>query len=192
MIKIGILGDIGSGKSYVAKNFGFPVFNADLEVSKLYKKERKIYNKLKKVLPKYIYSFPINKSKISEAILANNSNLKKIINIVHSEIRKKMNIFLKKNRNKKIVILDIPLLLENKINKKNDILIFVKSKKSDILKKLKERENFNKLLLQKFKKMQLSLQYKKKKSDFILKNDFTKLSVRNAVKKILKKVLKND
>ena len=45
MIKIGILGDIGSGKSYVAKNFGYPVFNADTEVGKLYKKDRKIFNK---------------------------------------------------------------------------------------------------------------------------------------------------
>ena len=71
MIKIGILGDIGSGKSYVAKNFGYPVFNADIEVGKLYKKDRKIFNKLKKVLPKYIYSFPINKNEISNAILAN-------------------------------------------------------------------------------------------------------------------------
>ena len=42
MIKIGILGDIGSGKSYVAKNFDYPVFNADVEVGKLYKKDRKI------------------------------------------------------------------------------------------------------------------------------------------------------
>ena len=48
MIKIGILGSIGSGKSYVAKNFGYPVFNADLEVSKLYKNDKKIYSKLKK------------------------------------------------------------------------------------------------------------------------------------------------
>ena len=129
MIKIGILGDIGSGKSYVAKNFGYPVFNADAEVSKLYKKNKKVFNKLKKVLPKYIYSFPIKKNEISNAILVNKSNLKKIVKIVHFEIRKKMNIFLKKNINKKIVILDIPLLLENNINKKNDILIFVQSKK---------------------------------------------------------------
>ena len=42
MIRIGILGDIGSGKSYVAKNFGYPVFNADHEVSKLYKKNRTV------------------------------------------------------------------------------------------------------------------------------------------------------
>jgi len=103
-----------------------------------------------------------------------------------------MNIFLKKNKNKKIVILDIPLLLENKINKKNDILIFVKSNKSDILTKIKKRKNFNKILFKKFKKIQFSPQYKKKKSNFILKNDFTKLSVKNGVNKILKKILKND
>ena len=121
MIKIGILGDIGSGKSHIAKNFGYPVFNADIEVGKLYKTDKKIFNKLKKVLPKYIYSFPVNKGEISNAILSNKSNLKKIVKIVHLEIRKKLNIFLKKNINKRVVILDIPLLLENKINKKNDI-----------------------------------------------------------------------
>ena len=48
MIRIGILGNIGSGKSYVANNFGYPVFNADYEVSKLYKKNKKIFLKLNK------------------------------------------------------------------------------------------------------------------------------------------------
>jgi dephospho-CoA kinase len=189
MIKIGILGDIGSGKSYVAKNFGYPVFNADTEVGRLYKKNKKIFNKLKKALPKYIYSFPIDKNEISNAILANKSNLKKIVKIVHLEIRKKMNIFLSKNRNKKIVILDIPLLLENKINKKNDILVFVKSKELDILKRLKKRKNFNPKLLSKFKNIQLSLDYKKKKAQFIIKNNFTHKSVNKSIKKILKDIL---
>ena len=172
MIRIGILGKIGSGKSYIAQNFGYPVFNADLEVSKLYKKDKKIFNKLKKVLPKYIYSFPINKNEISRSILANNINLKKIIKVDHLEIRKKMKIFLKQNKNKKIVILDIPLLLENKINKKNDILVFVQSKKSDISKRLKKRNNFSSKLFNKFKDIQLPLDYKKKKSQYIIKNLF--------------------
>ena len=97
MIKIGILGDIGSGKSFVAKTFGYPVFNADDEVSKLYKKDRKIFKKLKKKLPNYIFSFPIKKKEVSAAILSNNSNLKKIINIVHPQIRKKLNLFVMKN-----------------------------------------------------------------------------------------------
>ena len=189
MIKLGILGDIGSGKSYVAKNFGYPVFNADAEVTNLYKKDKKIFNKLKRVLPKYIYSFPINKNEISQAILANNLNLKKIVKTVHLEIRKKMNIFLKKNINKKIVILDIPLLLENKISKKNDVLIFVQSKNSDVLKRLKKRKNFNYKIFLKFKNIQLSLDYKKKKAQFVIKNDFTKKTVLRYVKNILKEIL---
>jgi len=189
MIKIGILGDIGSGKSHVAKNFGYPVFNADAEVGKLYKKDRKIFNKLKKVLPKYIYSHPINKNEISAAILDNKSNLKKIIRIVHLEIKKKMKIFLKKNRNKKIVVLDIPLLLENKINKKNDVLIFVQSNKSEIFKRLKKRKNFNLKLLRKFKSIQLPLDYKKKKSSYIIKNNFTNMEIKRSISNILKEIL---
>ena len=189
MIKIGILGDIGSGKSYVAKSFGYPVFNADEEVSKLYRKDKKIFNKLKRALPKYIHLFPINKNEISNAILSKKSNLKKIINIVHLEIRKKMNIFLNKNRNRKVIILDIPLLLENKINKKNDILIFVQSKNFDIIKRLRKRKNFNSKLLTKFKDVQLPLDYKKKKSNFIIKNDFTNVSIKKDIKKILNEIL---
>ncbi len=189
MIRIGILGDIGSGKSYIAKNFGYPVFNADLEVSKLYKNDKKIFFKLKKNLSKYIHSFPINKKEISKAILANKSNLNKIVKIVHLEVRKKMGIFLRKNKNKKIIILDIPLLLENKINKKKDILVFVESKKSDIFKRLKKRDNFNKQLFKKFQNIQLSPSYKKKKSKFIIKNDFSKKTVKRAIRNILEEII---
>ena len=189
MKRIGILGDIGSGKSYVAKSFGYPVFNADEEVGKLYRRNKKIYSKLKKILPKYINSFPINKNEISEAILANKINLIKIVKIVHSEIRKKMFLFIKRNKNKKIVVLDIPLLLENKINKKKDILIFIQSKKIDITKRLKKRKNFNLTLINKFKNIQLPLDYKKKKSQFIIKNDYKEKTVKREIKIILKKIL---
>ena len=188
MMKIGIVGDIGSGKSYIAKIFRYPVFNADNEVSTLYKKNKKIFFKLKKTLPKYIYTFPISKNEISKAILANDGNLKKIVKIVHLEIRKKMNIFLKKNKSKRIIILDIPLLLENKINEKNDILVFIKSKKVDIQKRLKKRKGFNQKLINKFKTLQLPLDYKKKKSQYIIKNNFTNKSVKKDVKIILKKI----
>ena len=189
MIKIGIVGDIGSGKSFIAKCFGHPVFNADFEVSKLYKKERKIFNKLNKVLPKYFQTFPIIKTEVSKAILANKSNLNKIVKIIHLEVRKKMNIFLKKNKHKKIVILDVPLLLENNLNDKKDILVFIQSKKTDILKRLKKRKNFNKKLLSKFKKIQLPLEYKKNKSQFIIKNNFTKKHVTMNVQNILNKIM---
>ena len=188
MIRIGILGDIGSGKSFVAKNFGYPVFNADYEVSKLYEKNKNVYQKFKKILPEYIYEFPIDKIQLSKAILANNSNLKKIIKIVHKEIRNKLQSFLIKNKRKRFVILDIPLLLENKINKKKDILVYVESDKIDILRNLKKRKNFNVKILNKFKKIQLPLAYKKRNSTFIIKNKFTQKSVKDGVKKILKTI----
>ncbi len=189
MIKIAILGDIGSGKTFVARTFGYPVFNADEEVSKLYKKEKKIFNKLKKKLPSYIFSFPIKKKEITKAILSDNSNLKKIVKIVHPEIKKKMKLFIKKNKHKEVVILDIPLLLENRINHKEDFLIFIQSKKLEIMKRLKKRENFNNKLLKKFKNIQLPLDYKKNKADFIIKNDFTKKTLKKSIKLILKKIL---
>jgi len=191
MIRIGILGDIGSGKSFVAKNFGYPVFNADYEVSKLYEKNKNVYQKFRKILPEYIYEFPIDKIQLSKAILANNSNLKKIIKIVHKEIRNKLQSFLIKNKKKRFVILDIPLLLENKINKKKDILVYVESDKIDILRNLKKRKNFNVKILNKFKKIQLPLAYKKRNSRFIIKNKFTQKSVKDGVKKILK-IIKDE
>ncbi|WP_440921962.1 dephospho-CoA kinase [Candidatus Pelagibacter sp.] len=188
MIRIGILGDIGSGKSFVAKSFGYPVFNADNEVGKLYKKNRKIFFKLNKALPKYITQFPIKKQEVTRSILANKNNLRKIIKIIHPEVRTKMNIFIKKNKKKKLIILDIPLLLENKINRKKDILIFVESKKVEITKRLKKRKNFDFKILNKFRKIQLSLDYKKKKSKFIIKNNFTNGFIKKQIKYILKQI----
>ena len=188
MKRIGILGDIGSGKTFVAKCFGHPVFNADQEVANLYKKDKKILLKLRKVLPEYFDTPSINKENITRAILDKHQNLKTIIKIVHLEIKKKLNFFLKKNKNKKFVILDIPLLLENKIDKKSDILVFVKSKKSEVLKRLRIRKNYNHHLMKKFKNIQLPLDIKKKKSHFVINNNFKKKTVKKYVKDILKKI----
>jgi dephospho-CoA kinase len=189
MIRIAMVGDIGSGKSYIANLFGYPVFNADLEVAKIYKTNKNCFKRLKKNLPKYFLVFPTNKIQIIKAIEGSERNLKKITKIIHPEIRKKLSIFLKKNKKRKVVVLDIPLLLENKLNQKNDIIVFVQSKKSEIIKKLKERDNFNLNLYNQFKKIQLPLSYKKKKSNHIIKNNFTNKLAKISVKKILKKII---
>ena len=116
-------------------------------------------------------------------------NLKRIVKIVHPEIRSKMNSFIKKNKNKKIIILDIPLFMENKINKKNDILIFVDTKKKEINKRLKKKLNFNSKILKKLKKLQPPVEFKKKQSDFVIKNNFKNNAIKKDVKQILEKVL---
>ena len=97
--------------------------------------------------------------------------------------------FLKKNKNKNVVVLDIPLFLENKINKKKDVIVFVDSKKKEITKRLKKRKNFNMKLMNKFRKIQLSLEFKKKKSQFVIRNNFSKKFLKKDINRILETIL---
>ncbi len=191
MIKIGIVGDIGSGKSYISKQFGYPVFNADDEVAKIYKKNKNCFYKLKRIIPKYIRTFPIKKKNISKAIIDDENNLKKIIKIVHPIVKIQMKKFFKKNKKKKIVILDVPLLIENKLNRNNYILIFVESKKKEIIKRLRNRPNFNKKIFNKLKKTQLPLEVKKRKSDYIIKNNFKKKYIKETIRVLKNRILEN-
>ena len=189
MIVIGILGDIGSGKSFISKKFGCPVFNADLIVNKIYKKNINCFKKLKKKLPKYINKYPIDKKELGKAILDDERNLKKIIDIVHPLVRAELNFFFIKYKKKQMIVLDIPLLIENKLNKKNDILIFIDSKKSEINSRLKKRLNYNRKLIYNFRKLQKPLQLKKKMSNYIIKNNFKFLTIKKKVKSIKEKIL---
>ena len=189
MIRIALVGSIGSGKTFISKLFGYPVFNADESVSKIYSNNKKIFYKLKKKLPKFFTNLPIKKEELINTILENKNSLKIISKIVHPEVRKDLQKFIKKHNRKKIIILDIPLFLENKLNKKKDVIIFVKSSNTEVLKRLKKRKNFNNLVFQQLKKIQLPPDMKKKHSHYVIKNNFKKDSVRKNVKDILNKIL---
>ena len=191
MIKISLVGDIGSGKTHVSKLFKAPCFSADIEVKKLYRNNRQCFVKLKKKFPRFIRTFPIKKNELSNTIKNKFSNLKSIGFIVHPFIRKKLRMFLKKNRKKKIVVLDIPLYLENKMYKRNDVIIFLKTKRKDVNSRLKKRKNFNQKLLNILRKSQLTLKQKKNKSNYVLMNNYNSAIMKKKVK-ILKAKILND
>ena len=191
MIIISLVGDIGSGKTYISKLFRAPCFFADIEVKRLYKSCRQCFNKLKKKFPQFIKTFPIKKIELSNTIKNKFTNLKIIGFIVHPFIRKKLNTFLKKNRGKKIVVLDIPLYLENKMYKRDDIIIFLKTKKKDVDLRLKKRKNFNQKLLNILRKSQLTLKQKKNKSNYVLVNNYNSAIMKRKVR-ILKAKILND
>ena len=86
-------------------------------------------------------------------------------------------------------MLDIPLLLENNLNKKKDVIVFIHSSQKERLKRIKSRKNFNNSVFQKLKKIQLPLDFKKNRSDYVIKNNFKKDSARKNVKHILTKIL---
>ena len=191
MIKISLVGDIGSGKTHVSKLFKVPCFFADTEVKNLYRNNKQCFIKLKKKFPEFIKSFPIKKIELSNIIKNKFSNLKRIGYIVHPFIKKKLTMFLKKNRKKKIVVLDIPLYLENKMYKRNDVIIFLKTKKKDVNSRLKKRKNFNQKLLNILRKSQLTLKQKKNKSNYVLVNNYNSAIMKRKVK-ILKTKILND
>ena len=189
MIRVGVMGGIGSGKSFIAKLFNCPVFNADKEVNRVYKNDKNCFVKLKKKLPKFINSFPVKKKQLVKAIREDKKNLAKISSIVHPIVRKRMKVFLAKNKKNKIVVLDIPLLIENKLNKKDDVLLFVKSKKKEVLKRLKKRANFDVKVFKSLKENQIILLKKRKLANYIVDNNFTKIIMKKKVNFLKKKIL---
>ena len=94
MIRVCVLGSIASGKSFISKLFNCPIFNADMEVVDIYKKDKSCFKKLNKKFPNHVKSFPIKKSELINAISSNNKSLKLISSIVHPIVRERMKKFL--------------------------------------------------------------------------------------------------
>ena len=189
MIRLGVIGGIGSGKSFISRLFKSPVFNADKEVEFLYKNNLECYRKLKKKLPRFVKSFPISKSQLIKAINEDKKNLKKISSVVHPLVRKKLKSFLNKNKKNKIIVLDIPLLIENKLYNKKDILIFVNSNQNKVINRLKKRKNYNKKILSNLRKNQANLLKKRKLSNYIVDNNFSPNIMKKKISLLKNKIL---
>ncbi len=189
MLRVGIIGKIASGKSFIAKLFNSPVFNADREVNFLYKNRKQCFKKLNKILPNYIKSFPIKKSEIISAINNEKKNLKKVSSVVHPMVRKQLKTFIRKNKNRKLVILDIPLLIENKLNMENDVLVFVKCNRNKILERLKKRPNYNKKILKSLSQNQIINSKKLRMANYIIDNNFSPHIMKKKIILLKKKIL---
>ena len=101
-----------------------------------------------------------------------------------------MNNFFKANKKKKFVVLDVPLFLENRLNTKKDIIIFIETDKKKIKQKLKKRKNINFRLINILRRNQLPARLKKKKSTYVMKNNFVRNTAKKNVKSIMKKLSK--
>ena len=190
MRRIALVGEIGSGKTFFSKLFKYPTFNADLVVSNLYKKDKYLFIKIKKKFSDKVSNFPLKKEELLKIILQKQKNLNVLGKIIHPIVRKTMKNFLKKNRKKKFVVLDIPLFLENRLNEKKDIIIFIEANKKKINQKLKKRKNVNPKLINILRRNQLQIKLKKKKSTYVIKNNFVRNTAKKNVKLIMKRISK--
>ena len=194
MIKVGILGSVGSGKSFVAnifKELGFNIFSADQVVSQIYKRNKNINKKISNFFKLKLYQGRINKDELRDTLKKNAKKFKYLNKIIHPIVRKKLILFLSKYKKTKLVVLDIPLLIENKMFNFVDIFIFVKTKPTIFKIRIKKRKNLDKQFLKLLVNQQAAEKIKKSYADFIVDNS-TKDKVKLQVKKILDKILLND
>ena len=145
MIKIGITGSLASGKTTASKILSFrrgPLFSADKVVKELYQ------NKNFKSL--IVKQFKIkNKNKIKKylknLILKDKKNINKLEKIIHPLVRKKMRNFTSQNRDKRLLFYEIPLLIESKLMKHFNVILFIKAKKQVRLKRFQSKSGDKKL-----------------------------------------------
>ena len=145
MIKIGITGSLASGKTTASKILSFrrgPLFSADKAVKELYK------NKHFKSLVSKRFKIKNNsqlKKSLKNLILKNKNSIKKLEKIIHPLVRKKMKIFTTQNRNKKLLFYEIPLLIESKLMKHFNVIVFIKAKRQLRLRRFRSKSGDKKL-----------------------------------------------
>ena len=193
MVRVGILGSVGSGKTFIAnifKELSFNIFSADNEVVNIYKNNKIVNKKIAKFFKLKLYKGKINKQDLRDSLKKNPKKFKFLNKIIHPIVRKRLAIFLSRFKKNKLVVLDIPLLVENKMLNFVDILVLVKTRSNSFLSRIKKRKNLDKQFLNILKKQQASEKIKKGYADFIIYNS-SKNKVKLQVKNIIDKILLN-
>ena len=187
---MGLTGGIASGKTTVVKFLKkkrFAIHDSDAVVKNLYFKPPPNFIKhlIAINLGKALNGLKINKHVIREEIFNNSSKKQKLERHIHKEVKKSRDHFLKKNKKLKVVLLDIPLLFENKLENICDytILFFAPLKKRK--QRALQRKGMNKTILEKIVRSQLSDKIKKRKADFVVNTSTKKKNTINKTLKII-------
>ena len=174
VIKIGITGSIGMGKSTVSsifRNNNIKVWDADFEVHNLYKKGKEGYNSIISIYPELKDKVEINRKKVSNLLKEKKIDLKLIEEIIHPLLIRSREEFIKKNKKDKFLIFDIPLLYETKAYIWLDYVINVFCSKKNQIERLKKRENFDIKKINYLISKQISVNQKNKKADYVINTD---------------------
>ena len=193
MVRVGIIGSVGSGKSFVAnifKELNFNIFSADNEVNNIYKKNKSVNKKISKFFKLKLYKGRINRQELRDALKKNPKKFSFLNKIIHPIVRKKLILFLSKFKKTRLVVLDIPLLIENKMFNFVDIFVYVKTRSNYFNTRIKKRKNLDKSFLNILKKQQRSEKIKEGYADFIIYNS-SKNKVKLQIKNIIDKILLN-
>ena len=190
---LGLTGGIGTGKSTVAnmlKEKGIPVVDTDL-ISREVIQYPEIIEKIKLAISNEVFDFnnKLNRKKMSEIVFENQEKLKKLNEIMHPEILKKMWKEVEKlKKDYKIIVVDIPLLFEINMEKEVDKILLIYASKEIQLKRIMERDGRTREEAIKIINSQMPLYKKREKSDYIIQNNDSLEKLEKSLDKIVQKL----
>lgn len=188
MIKVGLTGSIGMGKSTVAdmfKNFGCPVFDADKAVHGLYEKGGAGIDIIKSFYPAAVVNSAVDREILRSYIAENPDKIRELETLIHPLVKKLRDDFLKTNQNKELLVFDIPLLFETGLNKNMDITVVVSAPYHVQHKRVMSREGMTEKIFSGLLAKQISNDEKKTMADIIIKTDESLNITKSKVKEFI-------
>lgn len=187
MLKVGITGGIGSGKTIVCeifKHLNIPVYNADIEAKKILIENNSVRKKLIKNFGDNIYlnSSEINKKFLANIIFNDKKDLVKINSIVHPVVWENFLSFTQNKLCYKYVILEAAILIESGFYKNMDYVINVSAPEDVRIQRTVKRDNVQKNTIMQRVNNQISEDERIKFSDFVIINDDKQLVLPQVLK----------
>ena len=193
MLKIGITGGIGSGKSTVSSFFsvlGVPVYDSDKRAKDLMQHDNSIIGTIKKEFGERSYlNNQLNRSYIAEIVFKNESKLKQLNSIIHPAVRTDFNNWLSQNSNAKFVIKEAAIMIESGAYKEMDKLIVVNAKRDQKIKRIKKRDHLSLEDIENRIQNQLSDEIRNQYADFIIENKSGIMELKQQVLSIYNKLI---
>ena len=181
MLKIGITGGIGSGKTTVSKVFqalGIPVFYSDAEAIKILQSVP-VRKKIKKTFGKEVFdkSEMVDRKLLAKEVFGDTTKLKKLNAIIHPAVAKAFEAWVKKNKTAPYILKEAAILFESGAHKQVDKVITVTAPLLLRIERVMKREGFTKYQVKERVKQQWSDKEKIKRSDFVIVNDEKKMII---------------
>jgi dephospho-CoA kinase len=182
MLKIGITGGIGSGKTTVCKVFkllGIPIYFADDEAKKILDTSIDVKTNIINTFGIEVIDTNgiIDRKKLALKIFNNKENLEKLNSIVHPAGAKHFENWLHENKSAKYILKEAAILFESKAYKAVDKVITVTAPIELKIQRAMQRDNTDRASIEQRIKNQLSDEEKIKRSHFIIYNDEQQLLI---------------
>ncbi len=188
MIRIGLTGSIGMGKSTVAKMFvraGVPLFDADAEVHRLQGRNGRLVAAIEAAFPGTAGEHGIDRAVLSKYVLGDREALRRLERIIHPAVAESRRIFLRRHRSRPLVVLDIPLLFEKKGWRQVDATVVVSAPAWKQARRVLARPNMNPAKLRHIRSLQVPDHIKRSRADFVIDNggsiDRTRARIRHLI-----------